>query len=61
MPITLEEMKKGMTDNQAEKARLANELFGRSGSELMPLLNGEAGSIEAMKEQAHELGLVLGD
>ena len=48
-------------DNQAEKARLANELFGRSGSELMPLLNGEAGSIEAMKEQAHELGLVLGD
>ena len=48
-------------DNQAEKARLANELFGRSGSELMPLLNGQAGSIEAMKEQAHDLGLVLGD
>lgn len=48
-------------DNQAEKARLANELFGRSGSELMPLLNGATGSIEAMKEQANELGLVLGD
>lgn len=50
----------GMTD-QTEKARLAAELFGRSGTELMPLLNGEAGSIEEMKQQAHELGLVLDD
>lgn len=48
-------------ENQTEKAAIANDLFGRSGSELMPLLNGEAGSIEAMKEQAHELGLVLSD
>lgn len=48
-------------DNQTEKARLATELFGRSGSELMPLLNGATGSIDAMKEQANELGLVLGD
>lgn len=50
----------GMED-QTEKARLATELFGRSGTELMPLLNGEAGSIEEMKQQAHDLGLVLGD
>lgn len=48
-------------DNEAEKARLANELFGRSGSEMMPLLNGEAESVEEMKKQAHELGLVLND
>jgi hypothetical protein len=48
-------------ENQTEKARLATELFGRSGSELMPLLNGEAGSIEEMKNQAHELGLVMSD
>ena len=48
-------------ENQTEKAAIANDLFGRSGSELMPLLNGEAGSIEAMKKQAHELGLVLSD
>lgn len=48
-------------ENQTEKARLASELFGRSGTELMPLLNGAAGSIENMKEQAHELGLVLSD
>ena len=48
-------------DNQTEKARLATELFGRSGTELMPLLNGASGSIEEMKQQAHELGLVLDD
>lgn len=48
-------------DNQTEKAQLANKLLGRSGADLMPLLNGEAGSIEAMKDQAHELGLVLSD
>lgn len=48
-------------DNQTEKARLATELFGRSGSELMPLLNGASGSIDEMKQQAHDLGLVLDD
>lgn len=50
----------GVSD-QTEKARLATELFGKSGTELMPLLNGEAGSIEEMKQQAHDLGLVLSD
>lgn len=48
-------------DNQTEKARLATELFGRSGTELMPLLNGASGSIDEMKQQAHDLGLVLDD
>lgn len=48
-------------DNQTEKARLATELFGRSGTELMPLLNGASGSIEEMRKQAHDLGLVLDD
>ena len=27
----------------------------------MPMLNGAAGSIEAMRQQAHDLGLVLDD
>ena len=48
-------------ENQTQKARYAAELFGRSGTELMPLLNGAAGSIEAMKDQAHNLGLILDD
>lgn len=46
-------------ENQTEKAALANDLFGRSGSELMPLLNGAAGSINEMRQQAHDLGLVM--
>ncbi|SNS85064.1 phage tail tape measure protein, TP901 family, core region [Anaerovirgula multivorans] len=54
--IALQNMEDG-----TEKARLATELFGKQGSELMPLLNGAAGSVEEMKKQAHELGLVLSD
>ncbi len=48
-------------EDGTEKARLAQELFGRTGTELMPLLNGQAGSMEEMRKQAHELGLVLAD
>lgn len=47
--------------NDTEKATLANQLFGKSGQELMPLLNGEAGSIDDMRQSAHDLGLVLED
>lgn len=50
----------GIAD-QDEKAALAQQLFGKTGSELMPLLNGQAGSIEEMKNKAHELGLVMSD
>jgi hypothetical protein len=50
-----------LMEDGTEKARLATELFGRAGSELMPLLNGAAGSVEEMKAKAHELGLVMGD
>ena len=54
--VALQGMEEG-----SEKAKLANDLFGRSGAEMMPLLNGAAGSVEEMKKQAHELGLVLDD
>ena len=47
--------------NETEKATLANKLFGKAGSEMMPLLNGASGSVEEMAKKAHELGLVLGD
>lgn len=50
----------GMEDG-TEKARLATEMFGKQGQELMPLLNGEAGSVEELKNKAHDLGMVLGD
>lgn len=50
----------GMGDG-AEKAALATDLFGKAGTELMPLLNSEAGSFDEMRQQAHDLGLVLSD
>lgn len=48
-------------DNETSKARLATQLFGKSGSEMAPLLNQTSESIEDMKKQAHDLGLVLDD
>lgn len=50
----------GMEDG-TEKARLATELFGKQGQSLMPLLNGEAGSFEELRQKAHDLGMVLTD
>ena len=43
-----------------KKADLAQELFGRNGQDLLPLLNGTAEGVEELKRQAHELGMVLG-
>lgn len=48
-------------ENQTQKSALAVDLFGKAGTDLMPLLNGASGSIEEMKKQAHDLGLVLDD
>ncbi len=48
-------------ENQTEKAALATDLFGSAGTDLIPLINGATGSIETMKEQAHELGLIMSD
>ena len=50
----------GMEDS-AEKSRLAQELFGKQGQEILPLLNAQSGSIDEMRQQAHDLGLVLSD
>jgi len=46
-------------DNATERAALAQEIFGRSGAQLLPLLNeGEAG-IKKLGDRAEELGMVL--
>lgn len=44
-----------------EKTAIATTLLGKSGTELMPLFNGAAGSLDEMRQQAHDLGLVLDD
>lgn len=45
----------------AEKSRLAFELFGKAGMELMPLLNGTNASLDDMKKMAHDMGMVISD
>lgn len=50
----------GMEDG-TEKAALAIDLFGKSGQDMMPLLNGSAESVENLKDKAEELGIILDD
>lgn len=45
--------------DSARKTALAMELFGKSGAELIPLLNEGAEGIEELKARAAELGIVL--
>lgn len=47
--------------NETERAALADELFGGTAAELAPLLNAGAGAVENMKNQARDMGLVMGD
>lgn len=50
----------GMEDS-AERAALANKLFGRSGQELAPLFNQSAESTEQLLEQAEKYGMVMSE
>lgn len=43
----------------AEKAALAQALFGESGARLIPLLNGGRDGLREMREEAEQLGLVV--
>ena len=54
--VALQKMPEGY-----EKARLAQQLFGKQGQEMLPMLNQSKGSIEELKAKAHELGLVMSD
>ena len=48
-------------ENGTEKAKLANDLFGKSGSELMPMLNQGSQAMKDLTERSHELGLIMSD
>ena len=48
----------GMTD-ESERNALANDIFGKSYSELTPLLNEGAAGMDALKQQAVDLGGVM--
>ena len=44
-----------------ERTALASDLFGRSATELLPILNSGADGIEEMRKQAEDYGLVMSD
>ena len=44
-----------------EKSRLAVQLFGRGAQSLMPLLNSASGTVDDLRQRAHDLGLVMSD
>lgn len=48
-------------EDVTQRAALANDLLGRSGAELAPLLNQGAEGAEELRKRAQELGLVLSD
>jgi phage-related protein len=48
-------------EDGTQKNILAQQLFGRSGQELIPLLNQQAGSVEQLIEEANTLGIVMSD
>ena len=50
-----------MMENGTQKVLLAEQLFGRAGTELMPILNGQVGTIQELIDRSHELGLVMSD
>lgn len=48
-------------ENGTEKARLATELFGKAGIEMMPMLNQGSTAMDELTQRAHDLGLVMSD
>lgn len=45
----------------AEKTALSMEFFGRTGAKLIPFLNAGRDGLAELREEAHELGLVMGE
>lgn len=48
-------------EDGTERARIAQELFGKAGLELAPILNSGVDGVEELRARCHELGLVMSD
>ena len=48
-------------EDETERARIAQELFGKGATEMGALLNTSAADLEAMRQQAHDLGIVMSE
>jgi len=49
----------GKVPSELERSALAQEVFGRSGTQMLPLLNLGVQGIEELRQKARDLGLVL--
>lgn len=45
--------------NESERAAIAADLFGRAGTQLLPMLSDGAAGLAEMRQEAHELGIVF--
>lgn len=48
-------------EDETQRAALANDLLGKSGAELAPLLNQSAESTQVLIDKAHNLGMIMSD
>lgn len=48
-------------ENESEKAAIANDLLGKASVNMAALLNGSAEGVEALKDNAHKMGIVMED
>ena len=48
-------------ENSTQRTYIASKLLGKAGTELGPILNSTSDEIEAMRQQAHDLGKVMSD
>lgn len=48
-------------EDESVKAAVANDLLGKASVNMAALLNGSAEGVEALKENAHDMGIVLDD
>lgn len=49
----------GGVENELTRAALAQEIFGRAGTDLLPMLGETTESLDALKQKAHDLNLVF--
>ena len=48
-------------EDESQKAAIANDLLGKASVNMAALLNGSAEGVEALKENAHNMGIILED
>lgn len=46
-------------ESRTKQAAIAQELFGKAGSKMIPIINESAESIEDLRKEAHELGITF--